>query len=249
MCRKYVGLLFVTFFLVFSVTAQQQSIKLVTWEYPPYIIKDGDSAKGLTIEIVNEVFKRIEQPISIEFVPTARAINMVTNGSADGSFTLKKTPERENSLLFPNETIIGQDYVFFVQIDSKVEYTGEFSSLSKATIGVLNQASFGQVFDAAAKNGEFGKLDIASDYYTLFRKLLIGRNDAIICSKLVGIAILKELGGIDKVKISGPPTESAFSYLVFTKVKDLTAVAKAFDKALATMKEDGTYDKIINKYK
>lgn len=248
MCRKFLISVFVSVLLVFSSTAQQQPIKLVTWEYPPYIIKDGSSSKGLTIEIVNEIFKRMGQPISIEFVPTARAITMVTDGSADGAFTLKKTPEREKSLLIPNETIIAQDYVFFVQKDSKVEYTGKFISLSKANIGVLNQASFGQVFDTAAKNGEFGQLDNANDYYSLFKKLLAGRNDATICSKLVGIAILKEIGGIDKVKISGPPTETASSYLMFTKVRDLTSVAKAFDKALLSMKKDGTYDKIIDKY-
>jgi len=171
----------VSVFMALPVFVQQPAVRLATWDYPPYIIKSGDSAQGLTVEIVSEVFRRAGREIEYEFYPFARAMSMVTTGGVDGLFTIKKNAKREANLLFPKETIIEQDYVFFVLKESKVEFDGNFSSMANASIGVVNQTSYGDRFDKAAKNGAFKKLDVASNYELTFRKLLVGRMDAVIC--------------------------------------------------------------------
>src|ERR1035437_9573544 len=114
MCRK--NRLFVIWTLMciaISANAQSSAIKLATLEYPPYITQVGDSARGLTVDIVNEVFSRINQNIKIEFYPWARSVMMLEDGKVDGLFTIKKTKEREATMLFPKEPLVSQDYVFF----------------------------------------------------------------------------------------------------------------------------------------
>lgn len=248
MLKKMAVVAFVLVFTGLPISAQQPTLRFATLEYPPYIVQAGDSAQGLTIDIVNEVFKRIGREVKYEFYPIARGLAMVADGTVDGFFTLKKNADRELVMLFPKETVVSQDYVFFVPKDSKLEFDGNFTSMANASIGVVAATSYGARFDTAAKNNEFRKLESSADYDTTFKKLLAGRMDAVICSKFVGLAVLKKMGGADKVRVSGSPVETVPSFLAFTKKKDYSDLAAAFDQTIAAMRQDGTIDRIMKKY-
>ena len=223
-------------------------LRLVTLEYPPYIKQTGNEAQGLTVDIVKEAFARIGKPIAIEFYPWKRSLSMLAEGKVDGLFTIKKTLEREASMLFPRKALISQDYVFFVRKGSKIQFNGNFVSLADASIGVVNATSYGANFDEAAQSGRFKKLDIANNYDLTFRKLLGGRVDAVICSRLVGLDILKNMNAADKVEISGPPTETTVSYLVFSMKKNHSELSATFDLAIESMEKDGSIGRIFKKY-
>ena len=175
-------------------------------------------------------------------------LNMLTHGEADGLFTIKKTPEREATMLFPKTPLIVQDYVFFVRKGSPFRFDGEYASLGQASIGVVNATSYGGRFDEAVKAGKFARLDAAPTYEQTFKKLLAGRVDVVICSRLVGLSVLSTLDAVDQVEISGPPSETTGSYLVFTRKKDWGAVANRLDKALEAMSKDGTLARIHRAY-
>lgn len=231
-----------------NLTWSQTTLQLATLEYPPYIQQTGDNAQGLTIDIVNEIFSRMNQPIQYNFSPWTRSLHLLEKNQIDGLFTIKKTKERENTMLFPKEPLITQDYVFFVLKKSNIEFNGDYSSLANASIGVVDQTSYGNRFDTAAKNKTFKKLDSAQNYELTFKKLLAGRMDAVICSRLVGISILNKLNALDKVKVSGPPSETTVSYLVFSRKKENIKLVIQFDKILNEMKQDGTISTILQKY-
>lgn len=231
-----------------SAANSEPPLRLVTLEYPPYIKQIGNDAEGLTVDIVKEAFTRIGRPITIEFYPWGRSLSMLAEGEADGLFTIKKTSERETTMLFPHKPLISQDYVFFVRKGSKTQFNGDFSSLANASIGVVNATSYGAHFDEAAQSGRFKKLDAAHNYDLTFRKLLGGRVDAVICSRLVGLDILKNLNAVDKVQISGPPTETTVSYLVFSMKKNHSELAAIFDLAIESMEKDGTIGRIFKRY-
>ncbi|WP_177187867.1 substrate-binding periplasmic protein [Formivibrio citricus] len=218
---------------------------LATQEYPPYIINTDQGAQGLAVDIVRTAFSRIGQPVKFEFYPFARGLNMVLNGEADGFFSIKKTPERESSLLFPKKALINQDYVFFVRKDSKWRFNGSLDSLADARIGVVHATSYGNRFDSAVQAGRFKKLDPASNNTMTFRKLLAGRVDAVICSRLVGLYYLRMLNGLNDVEVSGPPIETTVSYMVFSRHKDYASLSRHFDQAMESMERDGTLEKMF----
>ncbi|WP_316675807.1 transporter substrate-binding domain-containing protein [uncultured Tolumonas sp.] len=238
------------FILLFSKTAWcQTTLQLVTLEYPPYILQTGDSAQGLTIDIVNEIFTRMNIPITYHFLPWTRSLHLLETKQVDALFTIKKTKEREATMLFPKEPLISQDYVFFVKKKSNVVFDGNYSSLANLRIGVVDKTSYGNKFDTAVANNVFKRLDSAPNYELTFKKLLGDRVDAVICSRLVGISMLNKLGGLDKVQISGPPSETTVSYLVFSRKPENTQLAENFDKIVNQMKVDGTINRILNKTK
>lgn len=227
----------------------QDRLRLVTLEYPPYIINAPGGAEGLAASIVREVFARMNQPISIEFYPWSRSLRMLASGEADALFTIKHTQERERTMLFPRESLLSQDYVFFVRKDSNLRFNGDFASLANATIGLVRNTSYGTRFDTALARGGFPKLEYANDYEHIFRMLLAGRVDAVICSHLVGLSFLRQMNGVDQVTVSGPPAETAVSYLVFTRARDTRKLAEAFDQALAAMRRDGTLTRLAAPYR
>jgi hypothetical protein len=58
----------------------------------------------------------------------------------------------------------------------------------------------------------------------------------------------KKLDLLTRIKEVSPPLEAVPTYLALTKVRDLSRQSEGFDAALASMKQDGTYDRIIGQY-
>ena len=228
--------------------ASAADLRLATLEYPPYIMNTDRGAQGLKIDIVSTAFARIGQPIAIDFYPIARGQQKLLNGEVDAFFSIKKTPEREQSMLFTERALMSQDYLFFVRKDSRWRFDGDFAALADARIGVVNATSYGSRFDNAAKAGAFRKLDVAADHRTNFRKLMARRIDMVICSRLVGLHYLAELNGLNVIVSSGPPVETTLSYLAFTRKRDYSELSGKLDQALAEMERDGTLARIKRPY-
>ena len=226
--------------------ATDSTIRLATLEYPPYITNTDQGAQGLAVDIVAAAFARVGRPIKIDFYPIARGQQKLLSGEVDGYFSIKKTPEREKSMLFTQRALISQDYVFFVRKGSRWRFDGSFDSLLDSAIGVVYATSYGSRFDRAAQAGMFRKLDTTVNHETNFRKLLARRVDAVICSRLVGLHYLALLNGLNDVEISGPAVDTTYSYLAFTRKRDYAALADQLDRALANMEQDGTLRRLTD---
>jgi len=230
--------------------AEQRQLLLVSFEYPPLMEAESERkpASGMAVDIVEEAFQRMKVPIRIVFYPLARALAMLESGQADGLFTIKKNPEREAKFLFPARLLLFQDYVIFIRKNSKTVFDGDITSLQDSRLGILNQAYYGPIFDTALRAGLFKKLDVANSHKGNFQKLLAQRTDAVICSRIVGIALLKQLNGEKDVVVSGPVVDSAPSYIMFSRQSVTAEQVRQFDMALTTMSNDGTLASISKRY-
>ncbi|MDP5238934.1 transporter substrate-binding domain-containing protein [Uliginosibacterium sp. 31-16] len=215
-------------------------VRLAALEFAPYIHDANGQAEGPVVDVVNEAFRRMGKPLRIGFFPVTRSLLMVEAGSVDGFFTVKKTPERERSLRFPREPLLSQDFVFFVRKDSHFRFNGDYASIANARIGVVNNMSYGGRFDAARRQGAFPHLENSHALTNIFRMLLAGHVDAMICSRLVGMQFIQELDPAGRIMISGPPSETTHSFIVFTRQYDTSALADGFDQAIRGMRQDGT---------
>lgn len=246
MGRGFGLVVFLAALLTGAQASDSTAVRLATFEYPPYAQQTNGQAQGLAVDLVREAFARMKRPVVIEFYPWSRSVRLLEADAIDGLFTIKKTPERMSRLIYPNKSLIRQDYVFFVRKDSRVRFRGDFSDLSAATIGVVMSTSYGQRFDDAAARGVFARTVSASSYELIFRMLVGGRVDAVICSRLVGIEFVRRLAAGRLIEISGPPVETALSYLVFAPKN--AALAPAFDSVVTTMERDGTLERILSRY-
>ena len=229
-----------------SAIAGSAPLRLATLKYPPYITETKAGAQGLVVDVVEAAFARIGQPIQIEFFPIARGQVRLLNGQADAFFSIKKTAEREQTMLFTRKPLMTQDYVFFVRKGSSLRFNGSFDSMTDTKIGVAIATSYGGRFDAAAQAGTFKRLESVTNHETNFRKLIAGRIDAVICSRLVGLYYLDRLAARKKVAISGPVIETTLSYLAFSRQQDFSTLAARFDEALEAMERDGSLERMLS---
>ena len=215
-------------------------LRVVGFSYPPFMYLDERNAPaGPMVELVAEAMRRMGQPARIELLPLARALQQVESGEASAMFTVKKTPQREAQYVFSSEPLLIQEYVIFVAHDSTLAFRGDLGVLAMSSIGVVGATSYGAIFDAAAQQGVFKKLEMSSSHEANFRKLLAGRMDAIVCSRAVGLEILKQLQATGRVKISGPPIETTQSYLMFNKAAATPQRLAGFDHAIRAMRHEG----------
>lgn len=233
---------------LFNGIVTARTLDLVTLQYPPYEYEENGQVKGIAVDVVDEVFRRMDQPIQIRLLPWARAIKLIEAGKADAVFTAYKNPTREIFADYSKEVLMPQIVSLFVRNESSIEFTGDLSSLNGYIFGMVRKISYGQIFDTAVKSGVIRYIDYANTGEVNIQKLLNGRFDILVSNKYGALHILKKTNNLAKVKELQPALESVPSYIAFSKKRNLSKFRDRFDRVLANMKADGTYRKILSSH-
>lgn len=236
-------------FLFSSNMAFAEKIVLVAAEksIPTSYLEKGEQ-RGILIDVINEAFNRAGYSVEILLMPWARCLREAENGTVDGIFSVYRTAERQEFLTYADEVLITQVQAFFVAVDSTIIFDGDLQKLANKSIGIINQTSYGPILDAALEEGVFKWVSQAQSSQSTVRKLIAGRIDLIPSYRHVVLSTAKAIGASNKIKQLSPDIEAIPSYLAFTKRNDFSKVIEDYNKALASMKKDGVYDEIFNKY-
>lgn len=230
------------------VRADNPPLHVATLEYPPYIFNIAGTPHGPVVDIVREVFARMGQQANIRVYPIPRGLAKLKRGEVDAYFSIKDTPERRLTMLFPHEALFTQQFVFFTANRARFPFNGNLDSVADARIGIVEKTSYGPRLDQALGSGQLHNVQQAVDHESNFKKLLSGRVDLVPCSRQVGLYYLKKLGGESRISISGPELDTTVSYLVFTGARDMHAVSDRYDQALRSLRRDGTVRRIWSRY-
>lgn len=244
----FLGILFLIFMNNSPVVFAEKIVLVAAEGSIPTSYVENDKQRGILIDLINEAFIRAAYTVEIQLMPWARCLEEVRNGNVDGIFSVYITAERHKFLTYTNEVLITQVQAFFVPIDSTITFNGDLHSLADKSIGIINQTSYGPRLDTALEEGLFKKIDVAQNSRSNVLKLLAGRVDLIPSYRHVVLSTAKKLGLVNDIKQLSPDLEAIPSYLAFTQKRDFTIVINDYNRTLASMKEDGTYDMIFNKY-
>jgi len=236
------------FSCILASSLSARTLNLVTLEYPPYEYTQNGEIKGMAVDIVKVIFKEMNQPITIEVLPWARAIKYIKDGQRDAIFTAFKNPKRETFADYSSSTLMAQVVSLFVKKGSKIKYEGNLNELSTYSIGVVRKVSYGKLLDEAITNNVFKRVDSVNDGTQNFKRLLKGRIDMVASNKYGGLHILKQLKQSDEVKELPKQLQAVASYIAFSKKQNLTDIRDEFDVILNRLKKDGTYSKILKSY-
>lgn len=234
--------------LAMSSLVQAKTIRLVTLEYPPYEYTQDGQLKGLAVDVIRRTFKEMNQPITIEVLPWARAMRYIKEGNRDAIFTAFKNPERERFADFSNQVLMQQSVSLFVRKDSEITFEGDLRELDAYSLGVVRKISYGLKLDNAIKTDTFKQVEEANEGTQNFGLLLKKRVDMVASTKYGGYHILKKLDRESDVKELPISVQSLPSYIAFSKERKLTQLRDEFDKTLARLKQSGEYQKIIDDY-
>lgn len=216
-------------------------------EYPPYEYLEGGYVKGPSVEIVQEVFRRMGQPIELRVLPWSRMLHMMAIGDLDAALDVYYTPERNEYMVYPEHPTAVYPQVFFVGSDSDIKFTGSLEDMKEHTINVIRDFSYGEAFDNAVKEGTLTVVRSDSSESQMF-KLANGRIDIAADTLFSGLRVAKEMGYDEQVKPLDPPFDLLYSYLTFSKESAFADLQEEYDEVLFEVYEDGTFLRIFSSY-
>ena len=181
-------------------------------------------------------------------MPWARCLRDAETGEVDGVFLSFKLPGRERFLAFSKEALTIQVIAFFARSESTQSFDGDLASVRDVRIGVISGTSYGEQFDAAARNGVLRNVEQTNSIESNLKKLVLGRVDLVPSYRYVAMDTARRLELLSQIREMSPPLDSVPTYLAFTKVRNLSKWSEEFDTAMASMKQDGTYERIIRRY-
>lgn len=246
--------IFVFLFIAFASVATAQTLNDLTWvteEYPPYNFTEKGIHKGIAVDVLLEVWKRVgiqktERDITV--YPWARAVNTMEKTKGCCLFSTTITPKRKNSL----------GYKFISPIPGKDESGNHIIALKTAHIKIASQDDL-KKFRIGVVLDDVGE-DLVTDAKVPKDHIVTCNNGGQLVNmmdkKRFDVMSYEFLTAKDLMKdnkIDSDQYEIVFTFLplkmgyAFNKDTD-PALIKELQKALDSIYADGTAEKIKKRY-
>ena len=239
--RRWLGLLSFIF-LGFSVIAHSKELICVDASVPPLMYEADGRAVGIYPALLAEISKRSGIELEVVAIPWKRALLELDAGRA-GNGALYKNSERIKKYDFSNK-LFDEVQIVYARSGKEFAFNG-VGSLKGKKVGVIRGWSYGDEFDAAVKSGGIATEEVSSDEQN-FKKLILGRVDAIITIRETAAAAIASGGYKAKVAALSPPLSTSSAYIAFAKSAHKIEVIDKLNKAIKAMHDDGSFDLIVN---
>ena len=219
-------------------------VKMMTNTWPPYIGEDLPQ-EGMAMELVRHVFLRAGYKVDNTIERWPRALEGVRVGLYDVLGAAWRDEERELDFIYSEPYLVNE--IIVVTLKSNRRMLRSVSDLSGSRVGVLRDYSYGVDFD------EIGDVTLVTENHMIqsLMNLLKGKVDYVIGDRRVIALMLSEYlpgrrGELEPLKITLPPRGL---YVAGSRAKEgADELVDAFNRALADVKQDGSYREIVNRW-
>lgn len=240
------------FFINGKANAEEISI-LAENAFTPFSEENG---QGLSNEIVKASFQAVGVNVKLEIYPFTRLMAMVKNGEAIGGFNAVPTSETLPDYIFGKQSIYVTHMYFYYHKDDPLIIDGKEEVISKITqknveVGEVLGYIYPPFYEGLktekdpSKRLKFNSVD-ADDL--LIKQLNLKRIKVALMTAEVANYHIQKMG-LQSVIRHGNYAWDAPLYIAFSKVHPKGKYyAEMFDKGMETIKSNGTYAKILQKY-
>lgn len=253
MCKKLSLLgLYLGFFLV---ALNAKNLVIVSSQHPPYQYYEKEKVVGINMDIMNEALKRLNSTFTFEFQPWQSSLFMTKYGRADAIINTSYKKERTKYLYYPEEPVFNQSWFAFTLQSSNATLNEDFSNANQFVLGIMQNFTYGGVIQSAIDKKMFKKIVYFQEHKDMIKALYAHKIDMLIDNKGTVALSHKNSGYENKtrvVKMTATDKEFLLSfektYLAFSKKNLDMEFIRRLSKVLKEMREDGTIDKIAQKY-
>ena len=227
--------------LLVAQDALAQKLRLAGDAWAPYAdvsLLNG----GLSTDLIRTALGRAGYATEYEQVPWARAVHGVSEGRYDILINAWYSEDRTRIGQFSGEYLINR-LRFLKRKTSSIDYQS-LTQLHPYSIAVVRSYAYSPAFDSDA---ELKKVLVAS-FSTAVRMLAAGRVELTVEDEYAArFALSREPDEVrDNVEfLPKSLSENSLHILVSLKNPEHEKIVADFDKAIAAMKADGTYDKLF----
>lgn len=227
--------------LLIAQTSMAQTLRLVGDAWAPYadvsLLNDG-----LSTDLIRTALGRAGYTTEYEQVPWARAVHGVGEGRYDVLINAWYSDDRAQIGQFSREYLVNR-LRFLKRKDSAVDYKN-LPQLQPYSIAVVRSYAYSPAFD---NDADLKKVQVAS-FSTAVRMLAAGRVELAVEDEYAArMALSREPEEVrDNVEfVPRSLSENSLFILVSLKTPGHDKIVADFDKAIAAMKADGSYDKLL----
>jgi len=220
------------------------------WEPYQYLTPD-DHVRGLEIDLITSMAK--QAGCSIKFVQNdwMNLLKGIKTGSIDLLGGASKTPAREEFATF-SDAYRNESFVLYIRTDKAAEYADKTLVQlldNKFRLGVTEDYIYGDdvadIQDDQKYASQLVTVPITEvNYYNLIQNQI----DGFLEDPFVACYTIKRKGLSSQISASSIEVNSGNVSIMFSKVSVKAETIAAFNKGLATLKANGEYQKILDKY-
>jgi len=222
--------------------ATAAELRLLSEEFPPINFTQEGQPRGLTVDVVREIQKRLGRSETIEFLPWARAFRDAQIGDSVALFAMARTPERERQFQW-----VGPVVVFYSAVYAPAGGGLRLKSLNdaKRARGVLVVRDWYTAEQLTTLG--FKNLVKVSDPM-LGVKMLLARRAPLFATERISMPETMAQAGVapDALEIVYSYA-SAEGYIAFSRKTD-PALVRAWQEQLDAMKRDGSFHAIYKQW-
>jgi PAS domain S-box-containing protein len=206
---------------------------------PPMIYDVNGKPVGVVVDLAEAIAKRMKSPVHLEYMNWATAQELVLDGKADALLQINPTEERSEAYDFSGPLL---DSEFSIFVRAGREGIFDLNTLNGTKVGVEEKGlPIGILKQYASIH-----LTVIPDVIQGMRLLANGSIDAVVVDRWVGSFVLAE-NHINGIRIAGEAFERSSSAIAVKKGN--TKLLAEINGALASIKADGTYAKILSKWR
>lgn len=225
-----------------------ETIRIVTEEFPPYNMTVDGRITGLSTEIVEAVLKEIGVQAPIQSMPWARAYDIARNSENVLIYSISRFPERDKLFKWVG-ALAPSEWYLFSQRGREVAL-GRLDDARRHQIATVNEDA-GEQYLVSRGFAIGSNLQSSNKYEFNYQKLRMGRVDLWVANDLVAHHLARQAGD-DPAKVlvralALPELGGEGLYMAFGP-KTSDAVVERFRKGLDAVTRNGTVAALKKKW-
>ena len=211
-------------------------------DYPPFsIVKPDGSAGGLAVELLRAALSEMGREASFKTAPWNQIKNELAAGELDVLPLVGRTPEREALFDFTVPYITLHGALFVRDNESRIKSLADLPGKRIAVMKSDNAEEY------ILRKKLSDQIISTTTFEEAFNLLSSGEADAVISQKLMGIALLKQLG-IRNIKVVGKPNEEFKQDFCFAVTQGNADLLAELNEGLALVVANGTHRRLMIKW-
>lgn len=210
---------------------------------PPFFDMKNGCPSGIYPLITGAIFQDAGQPVIGYPAPFRRVLAKLDLG-VWGAGGILKTPERVAKYDYTEAIYVENNVIYFNR--KKQQDMKSVLDLQGKRIGVVQGWSYGDKFDELINN-KFFSVEPVNSELTNFKKLKLGRIDALITIQDVGANITAR-GDFDDLAISSIPSFGNSSYIAFKKNANNDDLIRRLNASIKKLTSSGRLSALAKSY-
>ena len=206
---------------------------------PPMIYSKKGAPTGIVIDLAEAMAKRMRHPVQIRVMDWSQAQQSVLEGRADALLQINANPDRLKIFDFSKPLLLSEFTIFTATERMEILHQRDLRGLK---VGVEEK---GLPILLMKEDPEI-IVEVIPDFVRGFAMLTSGKIDAVVADRWVGGYVLAE-NNIRGVKLIEEPISRSESAIAV--IKGNSNLLDEINSALAGIRQDGTYDRIIEHWR